>query len=287
LLSKAIKKPCVVIMQLLPSWLLDTQKASFLAFYKHFRQNRELLRALIDALAAWSFVLLLKKCNLIFHSEAYARTFLDIVGPNVKSYVNHHLCSIHVPEMRAHVKDIDAIFVGTHDERKGIFDLVRVWSEVCRRNPQARLVTCGYVRPEIEHELSLRIKEQALAENLQMLGQVDDTKKFEVLNSAKLFILLSKNESFSLVIGEAMARGLPVVAYDLPALREIWTCSAFFVRPIGDIEGIVNEVMTVLSLPNEERKALATVARERASNYSWQSMLQEEKEIYGIIAQKH
>jgi|GEM_PF-2268794 glycosyltransferase involved in cell wall biosynthesis len=162
--SRVIGKPCAVAIQLLPSWLLGVKKATLFALYGHFKKSKGVLRAPTYSIAGWGFVWILLLSNLIFSSEAYRHMFVDIVGRRGTSFVNPHTCGIDVPELGAHSKDIDAVFVGTHDERKGIFDLVRVWSEVSKRNPLAWLVTCGYIRPEVWQELSRQIKEQALVD---------------------------------------------------------------------------------------------------------------------------
>lgn len=72
-------------------------------------------------------------------------------------------------------------------------------------------MTCGYIRLEVERKLPRRIKEQALAGNLQMLGSIDDNKKLELMNSAQLSSYLARTKVLT-VIGEAMATDLPVVA---------------------------------------------------------------------------
>jgi len=57
---------------------------------------------------------------------------------------------------------------------------------------------------------------------LEMLGTIDDDKKFRALKAAKILAMPSMFEGFGMPPMEAMVCGTPVVAYDLPVLRETY-----------------------------------------------------------------
>ncbi len=81
----------------------------------------------------------------------------------------------------------------------------------------------------------------------------------------------STAESFSLVVIEAMASGCPVVATDLPGVRERINpnVDGFLVAP-GSVDALVAGIIKVLHLTPQERAALVSAARlKMEQKYTW------------------
>lgn len=102
--------------------------------------------------------------------------------------------------------------------------LVDAFARVARNTP-ARLLIVGD-GPE-RAALAVRIAQHDLGETAALLGTRHDIPA--LLNAADLFVLSSRVEGMPLVIGEAMACGLPVVATAAPGVAEL----------MGDIDTIV------------------------------------------------
>ncbi len=70
-----------------------------------------------------------------------------------------------------------------------------------------------------------RVREAArhsgVGDRVDMLGWVSGPAKWKLLASATVVVIPSRHESFGLVAAEASSIGTPVVAFDLPSLREI------------------------------------------------------------------
>lgn len=80
------------------------------------------------------------------------------------------------------------------------------------------------------------IAEDRLEHNILIYGRCSDVKLYSLLKSSKVFIFPSFFEGWGIVVAEALACGLPVVAYDIPAIRENFgSCKNVFLMPIGDI----------------------------------------------------
>lgn len=116
----------------------------------------------------------------------------------------------------------DGIFLGRFHLQKGLFDLVKVWRSVCNKRPGSRLCIMGDGPPILMKKLKALIKENDLSDNIELVGSKHDDEKFSLLKSSKVFLCPSYYESFAIVIAEAMACGLPVVAYNLPVYNDIY-----------------------------------------------------------------
>jgi glycosyltransferase involved in cell wall biosynthesis len=89
------------------------------------------------------------------------------------------------------------------------------------------LVLVGPTRPWA-HELP----------NVILTGQVDDDHLAAIYSGARALLLPSEDEGFGLPAVEALACGTPVVACEVPALREVLSERATFVAP-GDMQAMI------------------------------------------------
>lgn len=81
---------------------------------------------------------------------------------------------------------------------------------------------------------------------LRALGRVAHPAMPKLYQSMDMLLLPSVTEGHSIAVLEAMASGLPVVASDLPALREqIVHGEGGFLCPVGDVEAFVNAIQTL------------------------------------------
>lgn len=100
---------------------------------------------------------------------------------------------------------------------KGQVQLVPAMKKIVEKWPKAHLLIVGD-GPE-RSKIEQAIKESNFESNITLLGRRDDVP--ELLNCADLFLFPSFNEALGLSVIEAMAAGLPVVAYNYGGLREL------------------------------------------------------------------
>jgi glycosyltransferase involved in cell wall biosynthesis len=100
-----------------------------------------------------------------------------------------------------------------------------------------------------------------------VLGPVDDVELPGLVAGAAVFAFPSTKEGFGLAAMEALAAGVPLVARDLPVLREVFAAAARFAdRP----EGFAREIRRVLDGSDPELDpAHATVGRALAAAHTW------------------
>ena len=113
------------------------------------------------------------------------------------------------------------------------YDLaLEVWRASVVTMPAVSFVVAG--SGDLFADIETSIKSQDLNANVRLLGQVNNMAEF--YSSIDLFMLTSENEGFGRVVIEAMAWGVPVVAFDVSSLRYIVTDACGIFIPFGDTE---------------------------------------------------
>ena len=105
------------------------------------------------------------------------------------------------------------VFIGRLKKHKLPHHAVRAFSIINSKIPNAQLwvIGDGYMRQQLE---SLNAK------NSTFYGHVEESKKFELLSRAHLVLMPAMREGWGLVVTESNAMGTPVVAYNVPGLRD-------------------------------------------------------------------
>ena len=109
------------------------------------------------------------------------------------------------------------ISVGRLSEQKGYDRLLRVFKKLKNDVIDIELILVG--NGDKYNELNKYIVENKLEKDVTLLGFKENPYKY--VRASDLFVCSSISEGFSLVIGEAMAVGVPVVSVDCPGPNEI------------------------------------------------------------------
>ena len=107
-------------------------------------------------------------------------------------------------------------------------------------------------------------------------GYLDDTELRPVVAGASALVLPSRDEGFGLPVLEALAAGTPVVASDLPVLREIGGEHVAYAA-VGDAEAFAAALQAVLDAPGDAR-----ARRAHAAPYTWQRSADEHRRAYAL-----
>ena len=126
------------------------------------------------------------------------------------------------------------------------------------------------------------IHELGLADRISVVGFLDERTLAAMYRRAALVLQPSEREGFGLPLLEAMACGTPVVASDLPVLREVGGAAVEYC-PVGDTDAWVR---TVSALLDERRRdparwsARQAAGRARARCFSWSQFAARITDIY-------
>lgn len=147
---------------------------------------------------------------------------------------------------------------------KGILDLADA-ADLVGRDDIVYLVVGRSLRSDrtaIDSELAVHPVRQRLGDRWRLLGHRDDVP--DLLRAADIFVLPTWREGLPRSVIEAMAAGLPVIASDIPACRELVEPGVTgLLSPTRDpvaLAGAISE----LAAASDRRTAMGSEARERA-----------------------
>lgn len=128
------------------------------------------------------------------------------------------------------------LFVGRLELLKGIPYLLQAFTEMNLPNTELQLV--GQVLPEMQP-----ILDKFASENIKVIGEVKWDKLVNYYQNADLLVFPSINDSFGLVVLEAMACGLPVVTtFNSCGTDVIEDGKEGFVIPIRNVEALKDKM---------------------------------------------
>jgi glycosyltransferase-like protein len=122
-----------------------------------------------------------------------------------------------------------------------------------------------------------------LGTDVVLLGTVPDDELPAWYHAADAFAFPSVNEGWGLVVLEAMAAGLPVVATDIPVFREYLTSGVDSLLA-GDEHELACALSTVMSDPDARRR-LAAGGRVVADRYGWDASAERHLDVYRGMSQ--
>ena len=150
---------------------------------------------------------------------------------------------------------------------KGLFDIVPIWRRVCKLRPDTSLVVMGGMSGEGE-----------VAEEAQRLGLpvkffkpqggfLPTSQYHAKIKEARLLFAPSHEEGWGIAVCEAMAAGLPVIAYDLPAYQKIYP-GAYARIPCFDKDKFASAIVDVLECASayDDLRQKSAAAAEK---YDW------------------
>ncbi len=138
----------------------------------------------------------------------------------------------------------DVCFVGRLSEEKGLPYLLDTMSNVHARVPDVRLTLVG--TGPLEEGLKKQVDSLGLNEMVRFAGYAPNS--FEALAEADMFVLPSRTEGCPIVILEAMASALPVVATAVGGSVElVRDGETGYLVPYGDHERLGESLITLLT----------------------------------------
>jgi phosphatidylinositol alpha-mannosyltransferase len=171
-----------------------------------------------------------------------------------------------IPELRDPERPL-LLFVGRLEPRKGLDVLIRAYLRLRAARPRLRLCVVG---EGPERQRCQQMVPPSIRPDVLFVGAVDEADKARYHASADVFVAPNTGgESFGIVLLEAMAAGVPVVASDIPGFRSVLKDGRQGrLVPANDAFALADALGPLLS-NDRLRAAMAREGRATAAEYAW------------------
>jgi len=154
---------------------------------------------------------------------------------------------------------------------------IKVISKIIRENPDLnihfQIVGDGPLRKYLEN----LINKENMEKRIHLTGRVDDV--LDRLQHFNIFVSLSLSESFGMAVAEAMAIGLPIVASDISALKNLVGDAGITVPPHNH-DKIAEKIVNLIK-SEKLRQELGQKAKKRIrENFSEEAMVDKTDKLY-------
>ncbi len=183
------------------------------------------------------------------------------------------------------------LFLSRIHPKKGLLDLVRAWGEIqnskfkiqnSESGEQARwrVVIAGGDEGGHLQELKAEIGKLKLEDVFEFTGPVEGAAKWELYRRADLFVLPSHSENFGIVVAEALACGVPVIASRGTPWEDLVTHRCGWWPEIGS-EPLAAALREALAHTDQERQEMGARGRELVRvKYSWSGAAEQMRAVY-------
>ncbi len=173
---------------------------------------------------------------------------------------------------------VNILFVGRAEPRKGLLYLAQAYAKLKRRCPEIRLIVASS-GPQIP-VVRAYLRAERVGDVL-FAGRVSEADKMRFYKTADVFCAPSTGrESFGIVLLEAMAAGLPIVASDIHGYKNVVqrNVSALLVEP-KDSHALA-AALERLIVDSTLRRRLGEAGLARAPEYDWAHVTRRVTDLY-------
>ncbi|RKT54485.1 glycosyltransferase [Saccharothrix australiensis] len=170
----------------------------------------------------------------------------------------------------------DVVYIGRLEfMQKGLDLLLGAWSSACA-HVTGTLVVAG-TGPGGRRLRDLA-DDLGIADRVRFAGWVTGQAKYDLLARARLVAVPSRFETFGIVAVEALATGTPVLAFDIPCLREVVPAhSGELVTPF-DVPAYAEALIRLHRTPKTGDRVRR--ARSFAAAYDWDALARRQADFY-------
>lgn len=210
-------------------------------------------------------VQVIKKCDYLMPVSQFLADDYAKISPIAVEYIPH---AVELPERVKYKPSKRLISVGRLSKEKGFVDLIKMMSLLHQSDPEFRLDIYGDGAEWAA--LKKEIDDLGLASVIKLHGFQPPEVIHQAMAEASLYLMASYEESFGLVLVEAMSHGLPVVVFDSArGAQEIVGQGGGLLIAGRDLNQMAQ---TVAKLSDDELKHLSQEAVIVARRYDYQAV---------------
>jgi phosphatidyl-myo-inositol alpha-mannosyltransferase len=220
--------------------------------------------------------------------SAAARHFIDRFFPGdykiIPNGVDVDRYRRAVPVARWQDGTLNLLFVGRHEPRKGLLDLLKAYRILRKTGCPCRLLVVGS-GPQ-EREARRYVLTRRLA-GVEFLGRVTDAEKAQLFRTADVFVApATGRESFGIVLLEAMAAGAPIVASDIHGYKGVVRRGEQgLLVPPGEPRELASAIGGLV-VDEALRRQMSASGMARAEAFSWERITDRVETYYGFVIRR-
>ncbi|MFH1313435.1 MAG: glycosyltransferase family 4 protein [Candidatus Eisenbacteria bacterium] len=158
-------------------------------------------------------------------------------------------------------------YVGRIKRYKRVDHLLEALAIVAKTIPDVRLALAG--SGDYLPSLVTQAGKLGISDRVDFMGSVSEQEKIDMLRKSHVVVNPSSKEGWGVTVIEANACGAPVIASDVPGLRDaVVDGETGFLVPYGDIDGFAARIKQVLS-NHSLRTTLSRQAIDWAKRFNW------------------
>jgi phosphatidylinositol alpha-mannosyltransferase len=176
------------------------------------------------------------------------------------------------------------LFVGRHEPRKGLLDLLKAYRILRKTGCHCRLLVVG--AGPLGREARRYVATRGL-QGVEFLGRVTDEEKAQLYRTADVYISpATGGESFGIVLLEAMAAGTPIVASDIHGYKGVLRRGREgLLVPPREPKELAAAIGRLLS-DDELRAEMGQAGAARALEFSWERVTAKVDDFYGQVIRR-
>ncbi len=194
------------------------------------------------------------------------------IWQNSLKNIKAEIVTIHNPspyENLSHTPKLEfktILAVGRFTYQKGFDQLIEIWSQICKKTSEWRLVIVG--EGEDKPSLLAKAKELKIMDYIEFYPATKDIHNFYLTSS--FYCMTSRFEGLPMVLLEAQAFGLPIIAFDCecgPSDIVIPKKNGYLVRN-GDLSDFENKLWEAINLSSHDYNSYSRNALENNKIFS-------------------
>lgn len=175
------------------------------------------------------------------------------------------------------------LFVGQLQIGKGIHTLLEAWRQLKISPSLGELLLVG----NLQKDVRILLERHTLPSGVKIIPGVSRVVLKKLYASANAFVLPSLQDGFGMVLGEAMASGLPVIASTHTGGPDIIrNQSEGLLVAAGDTQALAHAIDTLYKNP-DLCQALGTIGIQRCKDFSWNHYGNAIAKGYQTILEQH
>jgi phosphatidylinositol alpha-mannosyltransferase len=178
----------------------------------------------------------------------------------------------------------NVLFVGRHEPRKGLIELLKAFRILRKTGCECRLLVVGS-GPQ-EREARRYVMTRRLG-GVEFLGRVSDNEKAQLFKTADVYVSpATGRESFGIVLLEAMASGTAIVCSDIHGYKGVVRRGTDgLLVPPRKPKALAAAIGTLLA-DDELRARMGRSGTLRAEEFSWERVTAKVEDYYGFVIRR-